>query len=280
MRARSVLFLAALSLVTGSVRALAVLIVPEDLNPGNSEVNASIDLSTSCYYLGAAVSGCSAAAAGETNPEAKVVDGASMADAEVNISDDPSVNIQVNLDPANNTVGQAIATLTYQFGVNGPSGQPVNVYVIGAISITDVHASGPITAGSVYYTLVGPGVNGYNGEFINPSAGVQHIFDKYTILGGNTYTVTLSTGVDLNEGIPTCCEAMPGQIATVTANFDPTVTIDPNSQNASAFSLVFSPGFGPGSTVPEPSTWTLMLLGFVGLGFAGYRASRRTVMDP
>jgi PEP-CTERM motif len=28
---------------------------------------------------------------------------------------------------------------------------------------------------------------------------------------------------------------------------------------------------------PEPSTWTLMLLGFVGLGFAGYRASRKTV---
>jgi PEP-CTERM motif len=28
--------------------------------------------------------------------------------------------------------------------------------------------------------------------------------------------------------------------------------------------------------VPEPSTWAMMLLGFVGLGFAGYRASRRT----
>jgi PEP-CTERM motif len=29
------------------------------------------------------------------------------------------------------------------------------------------------------------------------------------------------------------------------------------------------------STVPEPSTWTLMALGFVGLGFAGRRRSRR-----
>jgi len=29
-------------------------------------------------------------------------------------------------------------------------------------------------------------------------------------------------------------------------------------------------------TVPEPSTWTLMLLGFAGLGFAGYR-SRKAV---
>jgi PEP-CTERM motif len=29
-------------------------------------------------------------------------------------------------------------------------------------------------------------------------------------------------------------------------------------------------------TVPEPSTWAMMLVGFAGLGFAGYRASRRT----
>ncbi len=31
-----------------------------------------------------------------------------------------------------------------------------------------------------------------------------------------------------------------------------------------------------GSAVPEPSTWAMMLLGFAGLGFAGYRTSRRT----
>ena len=67
---------------------------------------------------------------------------------------------------------------------------------------------------------------------------------------------------------------MPGQIATVTANFDPTVTIDPNSQDAGAFSLVFSPGFGPGSTVPEPSTWAMMLIGFAGLGYATFRQGR------
>jgi hypothetical protein len=31
-----------------------------------------------------------------------------------------------------------------------------------------------------------------------------------------------------------------------------------------------------GSIVPEPSTWTMMVAGFVGLGFAGYRASRKS----
>jgi len=29
------------------------------------------------------------------------------------------------------------------------------------------------------------------------------------------------------------------------------------------------------NTVPEPSTWAMMMLGFAGLGFFGYRASRK-----
>jgi len=32
------------------------------------------------------------------------------------------------------------------------------------------------------------------------------------------------------------------------------------------------------TAVPEPSTWAMLLLGFAGLGFAGYRASRRTAV--
>jgi hypothetical protein len=31
-------------------------------------------------------------------------------------------------------------------------------------------------------------------------------------------------------------------------------------------------------TIPEPSTWAMMLLGFAGLGISGYRASRRTAV--
>ena len=30
-----------------------------------------------------------------------------------------------------------------------------------------------------------------------------------------------------------------------------------------------------GPAVPEPSTWAMMLLGFAGLGFAGYRRAKR-----
>ena len=32
------------------------------------------------------------------------------------------------------------------------------------------------------------------------------------------------------------------------------------------------------TSVPEPSTWAMMLLGFAGLGFAGYRSSRKRLI--
>jgi hypothetical protein len=30
-----------------------------------------------------------------------------------------------------------------------------------------------------------------------------------------------------------------------------------------------------GSTIPEPSTWAMMLLGFAGLGYVGFRRTRK-----
>jgi hypothetical protein len=32
--------------------------------------------------------------------------------------------------------------------------------------------------------------------------------------------------------------------------------------------------FALGGAVPEPSTWAMMLIGFAGLGYAGYRRAR------
>jgi PEP-CTERM motif len=46
-----------------------------------------------------------------------------------------------------------------------------------------------------------------------------------------------------------------------------------DSTNATANSgAIFETGNTPGT--PEPSTWAMMLLGFAGLGFAGYRKAR------
>jgi hypothetical protein len=59
-----------------------------------------------------------------------------------------------------------------------------------------------------------------------------------------------------------------------------------NSSDATDFGFFLNRGVAPfagnvafqmevsGTAVPELSTWTLMLLGFAGLGYAGYRRSR------
>jgi hypothetical protein len=41
----------------------------------------------------------------------------------------------------------------------------------------------------------------------------------------------------------------------------------------SSFSMVFAAGAAAGAT-PQPSTWAMILIGFAGLGLAGYRSSR------
>jgi len=53
------------------------------------------------------------------------------------------------------------------------------------------------------------------------------------------------------------------------------VIITYNDANNNA-NLLFYSDFVPNGTIPEPSTWVMMLLGFAGLGFAGYRARKQT----
>jgi hypothetical protein len=64
------------------------------------------------------------------------------------------------------------------------------------------------------------------------------------------------------------------------ASIDPIISILPDFlADHPGLSLELSPDvMQPSSigSVPEPSTWAMMLLGFAGLGFAGYRSTRRT----
>ena len=53
-------------------------------------------------------------------------------------------------------------------------------------------------------------------------------------------------------------------------------------ENPATMKAVFNIGaagsVGSGSSVPEPSTWALMLLGFAGLGVEVYRRTRKTAL--
>ena len=56
-------------------------------------------------------------------------------------------------------------------------------------------------------------------------------------------------------------------------NLDPDwLRVGTDIVGAGAFNAAFSL---TGSTVPEPSTWAMMLLGFAGLGFAAYRRASK-----
>jgi hypothetical protein len=58
-------------------------------------------------------------------------------------------------------------------------------------------------------------------------------------------------------------------------------SLGPNFDLTFGYTLVadgpggFGFDFALGGAVPEPSTWAMMLVGFAGLGFAGYRSTRR-----
>ena len=52
------------------------------------------------------------------------------------------------------------------------------------------------------------------------------------------------------------------------------MTVVATNPNGDILGLDFRGTIGPSGVVPEPSTWAMLLIGFVSLGFAGYRRAR------
>jgi hypothetical protein len=95
---------------------------------------------------------------------------------------------------------------------------------------------------------------------------------------GNTNGAVLaSTDVPFSVLLFTQIHATPG--GSSSAFIDPYFSIDPSTPDAQDYQIFLSAGvenIGPAGAVPEPSTWVMMLIGFAGLGFAGWRTSRKT----
>jgi len=79
---------------------------------------------------------------------------------------------------------------------------------------------------------------------------------------------TIPPGETLNVGVNTTLTGTP----TKTGSF----TFDLQNNYLPPYE-VFTAQLTEVVGVPEPSTWAMMLIGFAGLGYAGYRASRRSV---
>ena len=86
--------------------------------------------------------------------------------------------------------------------------------------------------------------------------------DGYTLTGGNLVSMGALGLGDQNS-------PMDNQWVTITGLGDFKQASFSSTNNAFEFSLA--------SGAPEPSTWAMMGLGFAGLGFMGWRGSRKTV---
>jgi hypothetical protein len=168
---------------------------------------------------------------------------------------------------------------------------------------TPSQVSGPIYLPTV--SINGPGNVSY-GFNMNVTAGVSYNIDPasargfiYEIGAGNPNFASVELP-DLGESNPYEVLLWNGAKFVFDAFLDPNTLfdfaaggvsefeilgLDPNAGvgllNANAFitTVTFA---GPGtfngtmsSVVPEPSTWAMMFIGFAGIGFAGYRRSRK-----
>jgi hypothetical protein len=93
--------------------------------------------------------------------------------------------------------------------------------------------------------------------------------------GGINGAVLASTYTPFGVALTTQIHATPG--GSSSAFIDPYFSIDPSVPDPQDYRILVSAGvenIGPAGGVPEMPAWTMMLLGFAGLGFAGYRRAR------
>ena len=116
-----------------------------------------------------------------------------------------------------------------------------------------------------------------------PTDGLDNTIWNFTgdvsVTTGEMFTVSHDDGVTLIiDGVTVVDE--PGPTSAVTTSYTWT-----GPSGTFAFQLVYGECCGPpaqlvtslplSSTIPEPSTWAMMLIGFGGLGFFGFRRLRK-----
>jgi hypothetical protein len=110
-------------------------------------------------------------------------------------------------------------------------------------------------------------------------SGAPSLIDAFATFAGTTtgtgtedLSEVLSNGVSLSLNAPGATSAVFSAIGSLSVIKDQS---DFAGSAGSADSSILGNAFSVGG-VPEPSTWAMMLAGFAGLGFLGWRGSRNT----
>ena len=138
--------------------------------------------------------------------------------------------------------------------------------IIGSVSLT----------GTLYEAVFGRTSNSETGSFATDVASIS-LSGPLSLPGTplNGYTLSLALNpADTSSGVTTITPD--GPLFKIDSSFD--VFVDASLEDP--MGNVIASRDLPEITlvaVPEPSTWAMMLLGFAGLGFAGYRQTRRPI---
>jgi Ice-binding-like/PEP-CTERM motif len=176
-------------------------------------------------------------------------------------------NFAAGLAPTHNLTGEDLGGLTLGPGVYKFDS---SAFLTGDLTLDgegDPDASFVFQIGSTLITASASDVNfigGANGNDVFWQVGSSATLGTTTQFVGSIValaSVTLTTGANI------AC----GRAIALTA----AVTMDSNSVGTGGCDSPPGGSSGGVPTVPEPSTWAMMLLGFVGLGFAGYRRTMK-----
>jgi probable HAF family extracellular repeat protein len=170
-------------------------------------------------------------------------------------------SVALGISNAGNAVGYStvggVETATKWSG-----GSVINLGISGSYA-SGINDAGQIAGGA----LDGAPIEWSGGSIIHlgyPAgssfSSVSGINNAGQIVGWSEYTDSLETTV-WSDGTAITLGALPGANAN-----------QPLAINDAGLVVGFS---GPVNSVPEPSTWAMMLLGFAVLGYAGYRRSAR-----
>jgi len=183
----------------------------------------------------------------------------------------PSPSLEVS-GSTNNGQSIGLLELRYYFDIVGPAATvpiPVIVNASGRVGGTSTGKGGFFDSLQSTLQVDGPGVAIAATTPGAPAPGSFNINQSYGFQPNSLYAVTM-----IAEGAATV--NLLGGTASFDALVDPTFSIDPNFSNANLYSIEFSAGVGNSvSPVPLPSTWGMMSIGLISLGFVAHRERRK-----
>jgi PEP-CTERM motif len=233
--------------------------------------------------------------------------GSASAFASEGVADVPDYNGDVDLHEYG-LDGRALADVMYTIRVSGPvTGALVPVHIVMNASATSLDVPDPVGGPNGYYAPVVAGASagvevsyapgdapvGASGDLADIDAFTSYNY-KYFTAGEGSAPVVLGNTKTFNEEVMVAANfyiavdvfasataqfTSPTAIYTQTveggASADPTFTID--EPGYSAYTIEGVPAGPAAAATPEPATWAMMLIGFAGLGYTGYR---RRVLRP